>query len=294
MKTSVIVLVALLSFVSISSDVHSASNATAYLQISGARLEKHIGSGVWMPATAGMSGSDVPSFGVSHMSTTRIDYSGFAQIHQVGSGLFDAPRSFVSPSLLAPHSTENYFDPLSNLLSYAIADTDGSGSLVTPGGALVQTLADLNALVGQIGRSSGRVSAGGSFVAGNTGDYRLFLVASGRLEVVSDAYSVAGAGMGFGGNINTVGVGGGLLTDLFPAALNQSISGTGLVSFLNQEFISVPFTLVAGHTYSFNINQGSVASLNAVPEPASLVVAGILGCASFDSAAVQVAAVQVL
>jgi hypothetical protein len=271
MKNLIVALLGFSAILAVFSKADAAGFATSHLEISMARLQKDTDMG-W----ADVTNLQIVSITGSPISTSKAQLGSFTT-SGLGFNTLNALRSFGPTGLMAPFSTEDNFGSNSMLQSYTIGDTKGAGNLVD--GLTMSTLADVNATGGQAGSSSGNIAFGGSFRVGVTGTYRLLIEAAGTL-ITSP---MGTAGFAFGANINSTGIGTPLLSSLTPAMLNQVILGGNSISFAEKKFESTSFDLVENTTYSFNINQGSTASISSVPEPTSMAVIGILGAIGFAS-----------
>jgi hypothetical protein len=247
--------------------------ASSILQVSDLRFERQVSPGVWVAATS----TEIPFLTSSTSSTSSATYTGFSQVSHSADGFFDVGRSFLQAAPAAPVSTPNSFVSNGQAQNYSVGDTHGLGSLIIAGGIQASSIGEVNALGNQSGTSLATIATGGAFVPGVSGVYRIALTVNGSLTVINSTESNAQAGVGLGANVNTVGVGGGVMTNLLPPNLNQVVSTNVSTTFNNLSIVSDSFSLAEGTPYSFNINQSTSASVTAVPEPTSLLLLGTVG-----------------
>jgi hypothetical protein len=246
----------------------AAAYGSSILNTSNVRLQYFNGS-TWADATTAQA--TLFSSTVFSQSTATLGAS------TITSGLvsgFNAPQSFVSPTLSAP--TELASPPLTGLGpsatdSFARGDTLGSGSTIISGSINASTLAELNALGSLSGYANGNVGGTSIFQVNvsQTGSYRLAYTAGLSMQTTGDAYSNSE----FRVQVN----GAGVAIDYADALLNRSISGTNTVNVGPTQFFSPAATLTAlNPIYIFTINQNSTVGANVIPEPTSLAIFGLM------------------
>ena len=265
-------LAAIVATVLLSAPVYAGAFGSALLKIDGAHIEKLSGA-VWVDATA--ADIFIIASGTTTQSNANLEPALTASSGAVAG--FDAPQSFVSPSLAAP--AENTFASFGNPLadSYARGDTGGSGtSLIAAGGVSTVSIAEVSSVTSLGGSSLGETVGAGLFqvIVLTGGTYRIAFDAMVDLETTSDGTLSGKAVSDFriqlnGGNLAFI--------NNADANVNKTITGNDTYSFAGS-LESNGVALAANSLNAFSIKH-TTSALVAVPEPTSLVGFGLLlGC----------------
>ncbi|QDV75132.1 hypothetical protein [Botrimarina mediterranea] len=229
------------------------------------------------------------------------------------SWIFDVEMDTVTPGLVTTFGTtldgtissfgtlvaDNAFPSHGTVgTPYIFADSDGSGTILSPGGASVTTMASIGAddtlpLAGatssfeQLQVQSIRVTAPITLTFSfdallemdvtNTGIIPFVASASSGYSITINGTSTTGTPFNYGSAADgTLGIG--ALNDNLISIISpgSSISGPQV----NQTFTSETISLNPG-TYQFQITQTSFASLAQVPEPTTFAVWGLLASGAF-------------
>ncbi len=194
----------------------------------------------------------------------------------------DAPQSFVSPNFGLPAnqgaaplvSYTNSGMGLNTSGSFAIGDTNGSGTTVIGGSLSTSTLAELNTLGALSGAANGNVGGSTTFQVRSLqgGQYRLAFDANLSMRTTGDGT----ASSEFEVEINPGNVVFDYTTD---GELNRSISGNATVN-VTRNFFTNAATLAVGAISFFTVTQNSTVGTAVVPEPSSMAIFGLMSLGS--------------
>lgn len=277
MRLFLFVLALCASLMGVTSQASAAAFGSSILNVSNLRLQYFTG-GNWVNAST----SQATVFGApSIVSQSSATLGVNTQATGLVMGL-NAPRSFVSPDFSLPadqgsvplQSYTNAGMGLNTSGSFAIGDTNGSGTTVINGSLSSSTLAELNILGALTGAANGNV--GGTTVfqvnISQGGQYRLAFDAGLRMQTTGDGM----ADSEFRVQINQ-----GLVSiNEADANLNRSISGNAAVNVATQSFFTGVANLTAGPIALFTITQNSTVGASVVPEPSSIAIFGLMSVGS--------------
>lgn len=276
MRLFLFVLALCASLMGVTSQASAAAFGSSILNVSNLRLQYKSGV-VWVNATSAQATIDFAF--VSSQSSASLGVN--SQASGLVTGL-NAPRSFVSPDFLLPADQgsvplQSYTNPgmgLNTSGSFAIGDTNGSGTTVIGGSLSSSTLAELNTLGALTGAANGNVGGTTQFRVdvSQAGEYRLAFDAGLTMQTTGDgtAYSE------FRVQINQ----GSVSINEANANLNRSISGNATVNVATQSFFTGVANLAAGPFAFFTITQNSTVGASVVPEPSSIAIFGLMSVGS--------------
>ena len=278
MRLYVFVLALCASLVGVTSQASAAAFGSSILNTSNLRLQYYSG-GSWVNATT----TQATVFNTTILSQSSATLGGSSTSSGVMPGL-DAPQSFVSSDFGLPAnqgssplvSYTNAGMGLNTSGSFAIGDTNGSGSTVIGGSLSSSTLAEINTLGALTGTANGNVGGTSIFQVNvsQTGQYRLAFDAGLKMQTTGDGTAQSE----FRVQINQ----GSEFINEAASDLNRSISGNTAVNVGPQSFFTAAANLTGGGIASFTISQNStVGTAAVVPEPSSMVIFGLMSAGSF-------------
>jgi len=277
MRLFLVVLALGASLMGVTSQASAAAFGSSILNTSNLRLQ-YFSGGNWVDATT----AQATVFNTTILSQSTATLGGSSQTSGIVVGL-NAPQSFVSPNFSLPANQGSaplvsYTNPgmgLNSSGSFAIGDTNGSGTTVIGGSLSSSTLAELNTLGALSGAANGNVGGTSVFQVNvsQSGQYRLAFDAGLRMQTSADGT----ADSEFRIQINQ-----GLISINEAAAdLNRSISGNASVNVGPQSFFTAAASLVGGGIATFTITQNSTVGAAVVPEPSSMAIFGLMSAGSF-------------
>jgi len=278
MRLFLFVLALCASLMGVTSQASAAAFGSSILNTSNLRLQ-YFNGGNWVDAT----NSQATVFNTTILSQSSATLGGSSQASGIIVNSLDAPQSFVSPNFALPANQGSaplvsYTNPgmgLNTSGSFAIGDTNGSGSTVIGGSLSSSTLAEINTLGTLTGTASGNVGGTSIFQVNvsQTGQYRLAFDAGLRMQTTGDGTAQSE----FRVQINQ----GSEFINEAASELNRSISGNTAVNVGPQSFFTAAANLTGGGIASFTISQNSTVGTAVVPEPSSMVIFGLMSAGSF-------------
>jgi hypothetical protein len=265
------------SLIGVSSQVSAAAFGSSILNSSNLRLQ-YLSGGSWVNATT----TQATVFNTTILSQSSATLGGSSTSSGIVLGL-DAPQSFVSSDFGLPANQGSaplvsYTNPgmgLNTSGSFAIGDTNGSGTTVIGGSLSSSTLAELNTLGALTGTANGNV--------GGTSIFQVVVNQSGQYRLAYDAgLNMQTSGEGTAESEFRVQINQGLVSiDSADPLLNTSISGNTTLSFGPQNFFTSTAALTGGGIATFTITQNSTVGAAVIPEPSSMAIFGLMSVGSF-------------